>query len=61
MMSRFGDELPKELDKPVSVALQTIGLSRRHLEKSDGIYGLVRSKESVCVEPRQSVVIQCAI
>ena len=53
MMSRFGDEFPKELDKPVSVALQTIGLRRRlrrrHLEKSDGIYGLVRSKESICL------------
>ena len=54
MIGRFGDELPKELDKPVSVALQAIGLSRGHLEKSDGIYGLVRS---VCVEPKQSVVI----
>ena len=38
MMDRFGDELAKELDKPVSVALQTIGLRRRYLEKKLMVY-----------------------
>ena len=46
-------------DRPVAVALQTIALRKRHLEKSNGVYGLVRSSGSISVEPFQTVLVKC--
>jgi len=44
---------------PVAVALQTIALRNRHLEKTNGIYGLVRSSGPIVVEPNTSVLVRC--
>jgi len=59
MEKRFGQLPSSQVCKTIRVALQTIALRRRHLEKTEGIYGLVRAKDSVCLEPQQSVVIEC--
>ena len=48
------------IDNPVSVALQTIALRNRHLDKSKGIYGLVRSSGPITLEPHTSVLVRCS-
>ena len=47
------------VDKPVAVALQTISLRKRHLEKTDGVYGLVRSSGPISLKPKETVLVKC--
>jgi hypothetical protein len=48
------------VSKQVLVTLQTISLRRRHLDKSNGRYGLVRTRDEISLDPHQSVMVHCA-
>jgi len=56
---QYGKLPLEQVSKSIRVALQTISLRNRHLEKRCGVYGLVKASESLSVEPGQSVVVSC--
>ena len=60
LSEKFGPQfITKKFSEKVRLSLQTIGLRRRHLEKAQGVYGLVRIKHSSSIKPQESVIIQC--
>ena len=48
-----------QLDKQIAAAMQTIALRKRQLEKTNGVYGLVRTSGPITLEPNQSIMVYC--
>ena len=55
---KYGTKLPKFFPKSLVMCIQALSLRKRHLEKSNGVYGLLRSKEEISIPPRKAMIVR---
>ena len=57
---QYGDRAPSSLCQSVTMVIQALRLRNRHLDKTSGVYGLLKSKEDIVLKPHQTLLVQAA-
>lgn len=54
---KSGGVIPGNLTTGLLLALRAVALRHRHLKKSSGVYGLLRAKDDVTIQPHEAVLV----